>query len=227
MCGGRVLSVISAQRRLFVSSRFEGAQIVYNIPIFFEIKGELDIEKLEEGFRELIRRHESLRTSFEIIAETPVQKIADEVDFRIIRKDWRLANGQEKTRTEIRAELKKLIQPFDTEKAPLLRVILIDITANKKILLADVHHIVSDGITLGLLFRELSGLYRGLALEEAEYQYKDYVNWQQEQEASGRTREKESFWLERFKGEIPIINLPTDNPRPGLMNSKEPYTDSG
>lgn len=109
------------------------------------------------------------------------------------------------------------IRPFDIEKAPLLRVGLVSASVNVHYLLIDMHHIISDGASVGILIEELSALYRGDKLEELPVQYKDYAVWSKSETFAAQIEAEEAFWLEQLQGELPVLALPEDLPRPKVQ----------
>ncbi len=200
--------VSSAQRRIFIVNQFKNTGIGYNMPGVFKIKGEIDKEKLTNAFRALIKRHESLRTSFEMVNGEVVQKIHPEVDFEITNLD-----GDD---NEILAIVKDFIQPFDLTKAPLLRVSLIN-SKDENYLIFDMHHIIADGTSMGILINDFIMLYTEAELPELRIQYKDFAKWQDKFFESDAMLEQENYWLEKFSDEIPVLNMSTDYPRPSVM----------
>jgi len=200
----------SAQKRIYTLQQFEMDNTSYNMPSVMVIEGEPDRNRLEGSFKELIKRHEALRTSFEIVNEEIVQKIHKEVNFSI---SW-IEEKEDKTDETV----KGCIKPFDLSIAPLLRVGLINLAEDKHILIIDMHHIISDGVSIGILTKEFAELYKGKGLPELRIQYKDYAAWQNEMISSGAMKKQEEYWLKAFDGEIPVLNLPTDFPRPSLQS---------
>jgi hypothetical protein len=146
----------------------------YNLPLVVMLEGEIDKEKFSDTLRQLINRHESLRTSFEIIEEEPVQKIHEEVEFEIRYTDSR----------EVETIVRDFIQPFDLSQLPLLRVGLIKTGEERYILSVDMHHIITDAVSLEIFVKEFIALYQGKNLPRSGLQYKDYSEWQ------NRNREK-------------------------------------
>ena len=116
--------------------------------------------------------------------------------------------------------LKTLITPFDLKEAPLIRVSLIRIREQKYVLLMDMHHIISDGVSVGILFDEIEALYKGEALIENKIQYKDFAIWQNDYLKTEEISKQEEYWLETLKGELPVLDIITDYPRP-LVQSYE------
>ncbi len=202
--------ISSAQKRLFILNRIESASTNYNLPTVMIVEGELNQEHFENTFKELIQRHESLRTSFDFIEGEPVQIVHEQVDFKV---DYREAREE-----EVEAELKQFIIPFELNNAPLLRVSLIKIEPNKHILTFDMHHIISDGVSMVVLVQEFIELYKGQALPELRIQYKDFALWQNNFLNSEAINTQKEYWLDLYKNDIPVINMPTDYPRPSMQS---------
>ncbi|MCX7922789.1 MAG: amino acid adenylation domain-containing protein [Clostridia bacterium] len=200
----------AAQRRLYILSQLEGFSTSYNLPAVMQVEGVLDTERLNKAVKTLIARHETLRTSFETIDGIPVQKVHQNVDFGID-----LVEGQ-----DVEKAVSNFVRPFKLNKAPLLRVGLVKQAQDKHIMVFDIHHIVSDGISLVVLINELVKLYQGGQPTELKIQYKDFTAWQNDFFKSEEVKKQEKYWTERFKDEIPVLNLPTDYPRP-VMQSYE------
>lgn len=190
-----------AQTRMYFMSRYYEQDTNYNIPSAVTIDGPLDKVRVEQTIRSLIRRHESLRTSFEMRGEEPVQRIhpASEIRFDLAYSEAALE--------QIEARAHELIQPFDLGQAPLLRAQLIRLEENRHLLFMDMHHIISDGVSTGIIMKEFVELYDGKVLEEPTHQYKDYVRWLQGISPSVRERQQQ-FWLNRYRGELPALRLP-------------------
>jgi polyketide synthase PksJ len=200
----------AAQKRIYILSQMEPGALSYNQPGAMVIAGDLDQNRLVEAFSKVIARHESLRTSFAMVNGDPVQKIWPTADLVI---SW-----QEAPEEEVAAMVDGFIRPFDLNQAPLLRVEVIRMGATRHLLLYDMHHIISDGTSMGLLVQECMLLYEGKTLPELRIQYKDYAVWQDEQQKSGKIKPQEEYWLQRFAGKIPVLNLPTDFPRPAVRS---------
>ncbi|MFA8437280.1 MAG: condensation domain-containing protein, partial [Marinifilaceae bacterium] len=161
----------SAQKRLFLLQQIELDTIAYNMPYAIPLNRKLDKRKIEEVFRQLIFRHESFRTSFKMLGDEPVQRISAHVDFKI--EELIIEKSK---KVEFR---KNFVRGFDLSKAPLLRVALVEIKGEGNLLMIDMHHIVSDGVSHAILEREFRALYSGEALSPLKLQYRDYSEWQQ------------------------------------------------
>ena len=200
----------SAQERLYILQRMSPANTAYNIPHMLKLEGIIDKGKLEQVYKELIRRHESFRTSFITVADEPVQRIRDDVEFEI--EHYNLAtdeHGQTRTFHFIRA--------FDLSNAPLLRVGLVELAEREHILIMDMHHIISDGTSMGILTGEAMALYKGEKLPALGARYRDYAAWQDDWKRGPSYKEEEAFWRRQFEGEMPVLDLPVDRPRPEVQ----------
>ena len=200
----------SAQKRMYLLSQHSEVGVTYNTPDAVILEGELDVDKLQWVFKQLIERHESFRTSFEIVDGNPVQIIHDTVPFEIDIVNCDTSN--------VADELKEFIRPFDLTKAPLLRVKLIKVNAQKHILAYDMHHIISDGMSMNILIQEFNLLYSGQTLPPLAIQYKDFANWQNELRIKGELAKQEHYWLETLGQDLQMLNLPTDFKRPSKQS---------
>ncbi|MFC0215898.1 amino acid adenylation domain-containing protein [Paenibacillus chartarius] len=202
--------VSSAQKRMFVVSTLEGSGSSYNLPNAMIIEGELDVARLQHAFRQLVSRHETLRTRFVSMDGEPVQIVEESVPFDI--------PYLETTEDQIDAVVEAFVRPFDLGDAPLFRVELYKLNDNKHLLLYDMHHIISDGVSSGIVVREFVELYQGGELPALRVQYKDYAVWQQERLGTEAGSRQEQYWLNRFAGPLPVLDLPTDFPRPPVQS---------
>src|SRR5690606_17429551 len=165
--------------------------------------------QLQLAFQTLIDRHDVLRTSFHFVEGELVQTIHPKVSFQLQRREVEAINLEQ--------TIQDLIQPFDLSQPPLLRAGCIRLAEQDHILLVDMHHIISDGNSLQLLFHELSELYQGRSLPKLPLQYRDYAVWQRQMIESDALKEQETFWLAQFQDNVPITDLPTDYPRPAVQ----------
>ncbi|AFC30793.1 Tyrocidine synthetase 3 [Paenibacillus mucilaginosus 3016] len=205
--------VSSEQKRIYILSQLVGGELSYNMPGVLSVEGSLDLRRFEEAFRHLIARHEALRTGFEMIQGEPVQRVHSEVQWAV--ELLPPLSGKQEAREEIGERIRAFVRPFRLEEAPLLRVGLLETAPGRYLMLYDMHHIISDGISMGILTREFAALYAGVQLTPLKNQYKDYAVWQRE--GLGRTalEAQEAYWLGVFEGELPLLQLPTDEPRGG------------
>ncbi|HEX8171688.1 MAG TPA: amino acid adenylation domain-containing protein [Thermoanaerobaculia bacterium] len=183
----------STQRRQYALAQRPGGQLPYHLPQAMRIDGPLDVDRLEASFREVIARHESLRTSFCLIEGELVMKRWDEPRFSIERLTSR----------------EEFYRPFDLAAAPLLRVGVLQLAPERHLLLADAHHIVADGLSFNVIAAELMALYEGASLPPVTYDFRECVAIH---DAAGDARD-EAFWREQLAGELPLLELPADRPR--------------
>ncbi|NOQ27042.1 MAG: amino acid adenylation domain-containing protein, partial [Bacteroidales bacterium] len=202
----------SAQKRMYLLQQFDLKSTVYNMPFVISMGKEVDKLKIEEVFKQLINRHESFRTSIIVVDNEPVQIINEEVEFAF--EELSIEN------TELENVRNKFIQAFDLSNAPYLRVSLVNIKGEDSLLMIDMHHIISDGTTHAILEKEFQALLSGEELSPLSLQYKDYSQWQNSKEQQELIKNQEQYWLNKFEGEIPVLNLPIDYARP-LMQSQE------
>ncbi|MGW8960046.1 amino acid adenylation domain-containing protein, partial [Paenibacillus sp. NPDC055715] len=202
--------VSSEQKRLYVLRQLDGAERSYNMSAALLLEGKLERTRVEYAFRTLIQRHETLRTGIEQVQGELVQHIYDEVEFAV---DYFQASER-----EVDQVVEAYYCPFDLTKPPLLRIGLIKVAEDRHILLFDMHHIVSDGISTALLFDEFSRLYRGEELAPLRIQYKDYAVWQHSEAYGQLLQPQKEYWLEQLSGELPVLELPTDFPRPAVQS---------
>jgi len=214
------------QKRLFILSQLEGIKSAYHLPRVLTVEGKLNRFSMEKAFRHLIQHHESLRTSFMLINDEPMQKIHKEVEFKIEVYDLKRTQVEAKVEVEfdsaiphhLSSIIHHFIRPFNLYHAPLLRVGLVKLEAEEHLLLFDMHHIVFDGTSMGILIRDVLALYEGKTLEPLKIQYKDFSEWQNSVEGRAAIERQESYWLHRFKGEVPQLAVFTDYPRPDVQS---------
>ncbi|WP_160712990.1 condensation domain-containing protein [Chitinophaga solisilvae] len=193
-----------AQLRLWLIQQNYSDTLVYNLPAVWQLDGAPDFGRLEAAFQALCDRHESLRTSFHEKNATPVQVIQPAVQFKL-----QAINSHESPE----AIRDAFVQPFDLTQAPLLRAGVATLSDNRHLLLFDMHHIISDGLSLGVLLSELIQLYHRQTPSPLKIQYKDFVMWQHELFNNGALAAPEQFWLQQLSGNLPVLQLPVDKPR--------------
>jgi len=206
------------QRRMFTLSQYENIGTTYNLAMVSQFNGPFDPQRFEAAFLKLIQRHEVLRTSFRFLDNQLVQVIHDydTIDFQIHHID---ANASSQTGTsDIKKIINQFIQPFDLGKAPLLRVGLIKPGKNKHLLLLDIHHIISDGISEIILNNDFVRLYESEELPALKLRYRDYSEWLNCMDRLGKLQQQEEYWLNQFRGESPMLNMPLDFSRPVMQS---------
>ncbi len=199
----------SAQLRMYAMYQLDEGSTAYNLPSATIIRGKANIEQFENAFKKIVKRHESLRTSFDIINGEPVQIVNNDAGFNINYKEI------EEDNYDIDVLIAKFIQPYDLSNAPLFRVEVVKLEEEKYLLLFDAHHIISDGTSMEIINMECMQLLSG-ELPELDLQYKDFSAWQNSLLQSDDLKSQREYWLKRFEGEIPLLNMPTDFPRPAV-----------
>jgi len=200
----------SAQRRQYILQQMNLDSIAYNISHTIKLGNDIKKNKVEEVFHQLIARHESFRTSFEVRDEIPVQCVHEKVEFKI--EEFLIE------KSEVENTQNEFIRVFDLSKAPLLRVAIVEIEDENSLLMIDMHHIISDGVSLDILQQEFQSLYLGKELSPLSLQYKDYSEWQNSLEQQENIKKQEDYWLKKFSDEIPVVNLPLDYSRPQIQS---------
>lgn len=192
----------SPQKRMYAVASLNDQSLAYNIPTFLKVTGHVELSEIEQVFQKIIQRHESFRTSFQLLDGDPVQRILEDVSFKVDLYDCsdrdpiQLAN--------------ELIQPFSLSEAPLLRVALLTRDEEESYLLIDMHHIVSDAVSNKNLTNDFINLLQNRSLKPLVLQYKDFVEWSSQPHQKRRLKQQEKFWVDQFQGDIPTVNLPYD-----------------
>jgi amino acid adenylation domain-containing protein len=221
-----------AQQRLWFLDQLEPGISAYNIPIAFRLKGSLNHAALERSFQEILRRHESLRTTFKTSKLEPLQFVAPLATFRLPVSDLRdlpLPTREAKAR---RLATEDALASFNLNTGPLVRISLIRLDDEDHVVTLTMHHIVSDGWSRGIVVREIAALYEAFCanrpspLPDLPVQYADYSVWQKEF-LSGEVLESHlSYWIDKLRDAPPVLNLPTDRPRPPVQTfngASEPF----
>ena len=220
----RPLALSFAQQRLWFVEQMGGTGATYHVPRRLRLHGALDRAALVRALDRIVARHEALRTTFEQADGEPVQRIApaEESGFRLLARDL---TGH----PEAGAELARIAEeeadaPFDLARGPLIRGRLVRLAADDHVLLVTMHHIVSDGWSMGVFIQELSALYGAFSRGEADplpplpVQYADYAAWQRRWVDGDVLREQADFWKRSLEGAPELLELPTDRPRPARQD---------
>lgn len=203
----------SAQKRFYILQQMEPQSTAYNMTQVVKIDGPLEKEKFAHIFKQLIDRHESLRTAFLIIDGKHVQYINQDADIPSKIQYFDLTSRQEEPRTSIHNILENFVKPFNLSSPPLIRIGLIKTGHESHILILDIHHIAADNISLKIFVKEFTALYAGSPLPPLKLQYKNYSEWEYKRIESGEIKRQELYWTDIYKGEIPLLNIPLDFPR--------------
>ncbi|MCP4153542.1 MAG: AMP-binding protein, partial [bacterium] len=238
----------SAQKRLFILQQMETESMAYNTQLLDLHYIRVEKTKFENALKRLIKRHDSLRTSFHMLEEKAVQKVHDSMDFHLEWYESREGRGrntdppmvdnqhppedrrkEQPQRYAVERELpgvpvdelvKGFVRPFELAAAPLVRVGLINLRNVKQVLMLDMHHIITDGVSMTIFMRELRELYDGKELPPQKLQYRDFAQWVDGETEASSLKKQEAFWLGEFSAEIPVMALPTDHPRPAVLSFK-------
>ncbi|TNE56401.1 MAG: amino acid adenylation domain-containing protein, partial [Bacteroidetes bacterium] len=196
----------AAQKRMFLLQQFGTESTNYNIPLSIQVTGKVDLEQFQKAFQALIDRHEVLRSSFHWIEGEAYQRVEKNLTFNL-EFDHCLKEEQQQKALDF-------VKAFQLEKAPLLRVKLYQVTEEESLLLLDIHHIISDGLSLSILMEEFILLYDGWDLDPVRIHYKDFASWQQDQMQEEVFQKSRRFWLEQFENAPPALDLPFVQNRP-------------
>jgi amino acid adenylation domain-containing protein len=203
----------SPQKRLYFLQQINEGNTEYNIPGVIIAEGEIDGNRMEDTFKKLIRRHESFRTSFKLVNNELVQQVHKEVDFKV---DYYKSTH---SLPDIEMLAQNFIRPIDLSKAPLFRAAVVSLEDSNYVLLVNIHHIISDGLSQEILAKDFMILQEGGELPPLRLQYKDFAEWQNCQKQSEALAKQESYWLKQFPRKLPTSSLPIDFPRtPGYSS---------
>jgi amino acid adenylation domain-containing protein len=212
-----------AQQRLWFMDQLEPGSALYNVPKAFRVCGALHAQSLEQSLNEVVRRHDVLRTTFQVTDGRPVQNISTRIIVSLHLTDLTDRPESGRNAEALRLINEEACRPFDLARGPLLRACLVRLAAEDHILLVTLHHIVSDGWSMGILYRELSALYnaflqgRPSPLEELPLQYVDFARWQREWLQGEVLQSQVAYWKERLAN-IPSLQLLTDRQRPAVQS---------
>ncbi|NER45546.1 MAG: hypothetical protein F6J92_02380 [Symploca sp. SIO1A3] len=212
-----------AQQRLWFLDQLEPNSALYNIPIGLHLEGTLNQAALEQSLQEIIARHEALRTNFVTVNGQATQIIHEEITWTISVVDLTDLSTTEQQIAAQKLNKQQATQPFDLEKEPLIRAILVRFSETEQWLLLCMHHIVSDGWSTGVLIQELTTLYNAYLqgqpspLTPLTIQYADFAIWQREW-LQGEVRQRQLNYWQNQLADIPeLLSLPTDRPRPAVQ----------
>jgi amino acid adenylation domain-containing protein len=225
----QALPLSFAQQRLWVLDQLEPNNPLYNIPRTLRMSGKLDVVALERALNEILGRHESQRTTFEVQNGQPVQVIAPALSFTLAPEDLTALPESERDHQARRMAAAEALRPFDLAKGPLVRARLLRLASEDHILLFTMHHITSDAWSAAIALQELSVLYASFSsgkpspLPELPIQYADYAAWQRNW-FQGQVLEKEvGYWRKQLAGAPPLLDLPVDRPRPQVRSYQGAY----
>jgi amino acid adenylation domain-containing protein/FkbM family methyltransferase len=212
-----------AQQRLWFLDQLEPGSISYNSPLAVRLSGTLDTDALARTLDELTRRHEALRTHFAELDGQPVQVVEPVAACRLELVELSDVPSEEVEAAARRLAAEEAARPFDLGRGPLLRASLLQLAETEHVLLVTMHHIISDGWSLGVLVKEVAALYEAFAegrpspLVELDIQYADFAVWQREWLQGEVLEGQLSYWREQLQGAPAVLELPTDRPRPPVQ----------
>ena len=211
-----------AQLRLWFLDQFEPGSSFYNIEAAVRLTGQLDVAALERSLAEVIRRHESLRTTFSVVNGEPVQAVMPSLETDLPFIDLSVSPGEDHEIEARRLAIEESARPFDLATGPIIRGLLLRLSAREHVAVLTIHHIACDAWSVEILVKEISALYDAFSqgqpspLAELPVQYIDYARWQREW-LRGEVLDKElAYWRDQLK-EAGTLELPTDRPRPAAQ----------
>ncbi|MBD2540823.1 non-ribosomal peptide synthetase [Coleofasciculus sp. FACHB-SPT36] len=208
------------QRRLWVLHQLEPDSPIYNVPIAIRLTGFLNVKALKKSLNKIRQRHEVLQTRFMAVGGQPVQEKFSDLVLNLTVIDLRDLPENERQQLLEDAKKEEAQRPFDLSQEPLLRVKLLQLSETEHLMLFTMHHIVSDGWSRGVIIQELAALYEAFCqgkpspLPELPIQYADFAAWQQQQLMGEVLETQLNYWKQQLAGASPILELPTDRPRP-------------
>ncbi|MEG5038044.1 MULTISPECIES: amino acid adenylation domain-containing protein [unclassified Microcoleus] len=212
-----------AQQRLWFLDQLVPNNPFYNVPAALRLTGSLNFAALQETFNEIVRRHEALRTTLALVSGQPVQRIAAAFHLPINVVDLRNLPKESRQTEENRLTAEEAQRSFNLSNDLLLRVTLLQLDDAEYLLMLNMHHIVSDGWSIGVLIQELGALYTAFASEKPSplpalsIQYADFAKWQREWLQGEVLETQLAYWRQQLNG-ISMLNLPADRPRPAIQS---------
>jgi len=216
-----------AQRQMWVIDQMTPGNPAYNLPYGYRLRGPLDVTALERSFNEIIKRHEALRTTFAVEGGEPLQRIHPELKITINVAALGHLRGEEREDRLQALASEESVRPFDLSRLPLIRVCVFKLGEAEHVLIINLHHIVADGLSIGLLLDELDAFYRAFAgggdlhPPELPVQYADFALWQRNTLANEAAYARQiEYWRTQLRGRFPVLELPGDMPRPAFQSFK-------
>jgi amino acid adenylation domain-containing protein/non-ribosomal peptide synthase protein (TIGR01720 family) len=212
-----------AQQRLWFLDRLELRSATYNLPIAIRLRGRLNASALERCLNEVVCRHESLRTTFPEVDGRAVQVVNPPLPLAMSVLDITGVPAGERDERVRREAAEEARRPFDLARGPLLRARLLLLAEEEHVILVTMHHIVSDGWSMGVLVREIAALYEAFILGKPSplaplpIQYADFAHWQRHWLEGDRIQEQLAYWKKKLAGAAAALDLPTDRPRPAVQ----------
>ena len=222
---GQPLRLSYAQQRQWLLWQLEPDNSAYHIPAALQLDGALDREALRRSFEALIARHESLRTTFGQLDGQGVQQVQAATVFALALDEFNPGAGLDPESWVKALVAREVEAPFDLQQGPLLRARLLSLGQTRHVLVVTLHHIVSDGWSMPIMVDELIEYYAAFSqghapvLKDLPFQYADYAHWQRDWMAAGEDARQLDYWRGQLGNQQPVLELPTDRPRPALQSS--------
>ena len=224
---GELCPLSFAQERLWFLTQYDPASAFYNTGDAVRLRGPLDVDALEEAIHTVVARHEILRVSFSKVEGRPLQRFRDRLRIKIAKQDLSSLPEPEKDRLVQEIVSDTLNRPYDLESEPLLRAAILCLGREEHIFVEARHHLVCDGWSLNVLFRDLEVIYQNLieqnstfALPELTIQYGDFAAWQRHQLQGEKLARESEYWRNRLRGMPTLLDLPTDKPRSHAVTNR-------
>ncbi len=215
-----------SQERLWFLYQLEDQGYTYNMPFRFQIDGNLDINIFRKALETIMQRHEVLQTCFQEVDEIPRQIINPKIKLNLPLLDLQSLSSAEKTQELERLTEQEIYTPFDLTQAPLMRTFLVKLKADSYLLFLSLHHSIFDGWSMKVLLQELSRLYQAFLQNESNplpdlpIQYSDFAVWQRQQLQGDKLTQEVNYWKQQLTGIPPLLEIPTDYPRPPIQTFK-------
>jgi acyl transferase domain-containing protein/acyl carrier protein len=207
----------SSQKRLYILQQLEKESVAYNETEIYLLVGPFDRERFEDALSQLVERHEVLRSSIRLVNGEPVQIVHSSAECPVVY------DSQEESGMADR--INDFIQPFDLEHPPFFRIGVFEVEEERRVLVRDMHHLITDGVSTEIFISEFITLYYNGRLTELQLQYKDYAQWQASQKGREVMQRQEQYWLSEFADEVPALRLPLDYTRPEIQSFEGSSTD--
>src|ERR1044071_3770523 len=210
-----------AQQRLWLIDQFMPGEALYNIPVAVRLTGTLDAPAMEASLTEIVRRHETLRTTCAVVDGEPRQLITTPRASDLPQLDE--GERESEVRRLIAAEAETV---FDLTRGPLVRARLVRLAEEDHVLVLTMHHIISDGWSRGVLIREVTSLYAAFStgkpspLPELPIQYADFAVWQRARLTEAALEKQLAYWKQQLGGTLPVLELPADHTRPAVQTHR-------
>src|SRR5215217_3973042 len=215
-----------AQQRLWFLQQMNPQSPAYNVPVASRLLGKLNVKAMEQALNEIVQRHEVLRTTFQLVDAQPMQVISARAALPLPLLDLTHLSESVRETEAHRLAVENLKEPFDLVNGPLMRAVLVRLNVEDHLLLLAMHHIISDGWSISVLVNELAQLYNAFSigapatLPKLHIQYADYAQWQRSWLTGEVLETQLDYWKKQLDGAPPILEVPTDRPRPSIQSSR-------